>query len=485
MTNEVSDDEIWSGLRRRFAVGERVVARRGPWQVRNPGPSVTVKRSTRFRTAGVGSIIGVGAAIVLVAVLLGPSSARPATAPKRSASPSVTQNAPTGTPASGSMTSPYPPLSSSPKPQTAAGRTGQMTTLLPDGRVLIAGGQGGVKILASATIYDPASGKLSPTGEMTSGRVHGTATLLADGKVLVAGGYDSKDFLSSAELYDAKTGRFSNTGQMTVTRAYQTATLLPNGHVLLVGGDGFSYDRLSSAELFDPSTGRFTATGIMKVTQEVDTATLLANGSVLVTGSWFDQTGQPTYRPSAEIYDPRTGEFRVAGSMSVARTDATATLLLNGKVLVAGGDDLSGFPIGSAELYDAATNTFSSLQMTNPRAMFTATRLPDGRVLLAGGDSGTIQEGITVGTTSVEIYDPKSGTFAPSGPMVIGRSNQTATLLPNGRVLMVGGEADIRGVGLLFPQPISTSDLSSLSSNEIYDPTTGTFTAAASLTDAP
>ncbi len=372
----------------------------------------------------------------------------------------------------------------SPLPQPAAGRTGHTATLLPDGRVLIAGGQGGTRILASATIYDPVSGELAPTGSMSTPRRDATATLLPDGKVLVAGGYEGKGFLRTAELYDPKTGRFGKTGPMTVTRAYQTATLLPSGRVLLVGGDNFGYDRLSTAELYDPSTGRFTRTGTMKVTQEVDTATLLANGSVLVTGSWFDQTGQPTYRPSAELYDPRTGGFTPAGPMSVVRGDAAATLLLNGKVLVAGGDDSSGLPVASAELYDPSTNSFSFLQMTVARAMFTATRLPDGRVLLAGGDSGSVQDGVSI-TSSTEIYDPVTGLFSPTGPMTIGRRHQTATMLASGRVLIVGGEDDIRGVGLLFPPPISTSDLSSLATNEVYGPTSGTFTATASLSDTP
>jgi len=398
------------------------------------------------------------------------------------ASSSTVGASPSPVPISATPSPPVPVIS--PPPQPAAGRTDHTATLLPDGRVLIAGGQGGASILASATIYDPVSGKLAPTGSMSTPRRNATATLLPGGKVLVAGGYDGKGFLRSAELYDPKTGRFGKTGPMTVTRAYQTATLLPSGLVLLVGGDNFSYDRLSTAELYDPSTGRFTRTGTMKVTQEVDTATLLANGSVLVTGSWFDQSGKPVTRPSAELYDPKSGKFSVAGPTSVVRTEGTATLLLNGKVLVAGGDDPSGLPIASAELYDPSTNSFGLLQMTVARAMFTATRLPDGRVLLAGGDSGSIQDGVSI-TPSAEIYDPVTGLFSPTGPMTIGRRNQTATLLSSGRILMLGGEDDIRGIGLLFPPPISTSDLSSLATNEVYDPTTGTFTATASLSELP
>ena len=487
MTHEVSDDEIWSGLRRRFAIGERVVARRGPWQTRNPGPSVMVKRSARLRNAGVGSIVGVGAAVVLVAVLLGPSSARHGTAPKSTSLPSGPLSASTETPEASSAVTASPAPSSSPQPQTAAGRTRHTATLLEDGRVLITGGQSGtepiplvsedLRILASAVLYDPGTGKLAATGSMTTWRWGESATLLPDGKVLVAGGLNGTGFLKSAELYDPETGKFSVTGQMTLARSGHTATLLPSGLVLLVGGE--ERERVRSAELYDPRTGLFTRTGTMTVTTRVDTATLLANGSVLVTGSFPVPASNGEYQPSAEIYDPLTGKFSLAGSMSVARSSATATLLLSGKVLIAGGcsPDIGQFPstscpIGSAELYDPATDSFTLLTMNMPRRGFTATRLPDGRVLLAGGYSGSLQDPYVI-TSTAELYDPATGTFAPTGQMTIGRANQTATLLANGRVLIVGGE-DISG-GLLR----------SLSSSEIYDPNTGTFTETASLTDAP
>ena len=487
MTHEVSDDEIWNGLRSRFAVGERVVARRGRRLALNPGRSGAVKGPARFRNAGVGSIVGMGAAVVLVAVLLGSWSGRLGTVPKTSALPSGPLGASTETPEASTAVTAYPTPSTSPQPQTGAGRTRQTATLLKGGRVLIAGGQTGteqiplvsedLRILASAVLYDPGTGKLAATGSMTTWRWGETETLLPDGKVLVAGGLNGTGLLRSAELYDPETGKFSRTGQMTVARSGQTATLLASGLVLLVGGE--ERERVRTAELYDPRTGRFTRTGTMTVTTQVDTATLLANGSVLVTGSLPIPATNGEYRPSAEIYDPGTGKFRLAGSMSVARSGATATLLLSGKVLVAGGcsPDFGTFPstvcpIGSAELYDPGTDSFTLLKMTVPRDRFTATRLPDGRVLLAGGYSGSLKDPYVI-TSTAEIYDPATGAFAPTGPMTIGRGNQTATLLANGRVLMIGGEDIIGG------------SLSSLSSSEIYDPATGTFTEAASLTDAP
>jgi hypothetical protein len=442
-----------------------------------------VKRSARFRNAGAGSIVGVGAAIVLVAVLLGSWSTRPGPAPRSGALPSGPLSAPTDTPEASTAVTASPALSSSPQLPTGAGRTRHTATLLEDGRVLVLGGMRGAepipvtaeefRIWASADLYDPATGKLAATGSMTAPRWKESATLLPDGKVLVAGGINGTGVLRSAELYDPQTGKFSRTGQMTVARLDDMATLLPSGLVLLVGGD--VHEQRSSAELYDPQTGRFARTGTMTLTTKVDTATLLANGSVLVTGS-CPGSASGTYRPSAEIYDPETGKFRLAGSMSVARLGGTATLLLGGKVLVAGGysPDVAPYPgpIGSAELYDPVKDSFTLLEMTVPRDRFTATRLPDGRVLLAGGYSGSHQDPYVI-TSTAELYDPATGAFAPTGQMTIGRGNQTATLLANGRVLMVGGEDNIGGI------------LTSLSSTEIYDPTTGTFTAAASLTDAP
>src|SRR5437016_5210938 len=133
-------------------------------------------------------------------------------------------------------------------------RADHTATLLPSGQVLVAGGWNSSNFLASAELYNPATGRFSATGAMATNRVYHTATLLPSGQVLVAGGATSSDTFStaSAELYDPATGLFRATGAMATDRVYHTATLLPSRQVLVAGGDGAGGNSLASAELYTP-----------------------------------------------------------------------------------------------------------------------------------------------------------------------------------------------------------------------------------------
>ena len=312
-------------------------------------------------------------------------------------------------------------------------RINHTATLLSNGKVLMAGGMGEGGYLASAELYDSGLGTFAATGSMAEGRDVHTATLLPSGKVLIAGGINMGAYLGSAELYDPSAGGFTVTGSMTATRMNHTATLLPNGKVLIAGGTGNGGQYFASAELYDPSTGKFTAIASMTAARSSHTATLLPNGKVLIAAGYSDGS----YLSSAELYDPDVGKFTASGSMAVARSHHTATLLPNGKVLVVGGEHAAGGYIqalAGAELYDPAAGTFAATgSMTVPRDFHTATILLDGKVLIAGGTN------IGGELASAELYDPAAGTFAATGGMAVPREYYTATLLPNGKVLIVGG----------------------------------------------
>jgi hypothetical protein len=276
-----------------------------------------------------------------------------------------------------------------------AARCSHTATLLPNGLVLIAGGQAITELQLTAELYDPAAGTFTATGTMTTGRFAGrflhTATLLPNGLVLIAGGemrtLGSSQVLASAELYNPATGTFTATGNMATTKEYHTATLLPNGQVLIAGGQQGDVSALASAELYNPAVGTFTATGTMPVATWKHTATLLPNGQVLVTGGRVQWT-----LAGAELYDPAAGTFTATGTMTTARYSHAATLLLDGLVLITGGQGGLGPPLESAELYDPAVGTFTAAGTMNGgrlgggRFEHTATLLGDGKVLIAGGN---------------------------------------------------------------------------------------------------
>ena len=335
------------------------------------------------------------------------------------------------------------------------------TTLLPSGKVLVAGGGYGPDLIDGYWVVDQAELFDSTTGLFSSAGVESrdghTATLLPDGDVLLVGGEtgwnDRFPIVSgTADLEKATSGLFGPTGSMATEREAHAATLLSDGRVLITGGvipSGISWQALQEVELYNPVSGRFATTANMNVARSGHTATLLPNGKVLVAGG-----GYPTGGDSAELFDPATGLFTLTGRMTAGRSSHTATLLPNGRVLMVGGN-VGGAE--TAELYDPLTGLFTSTgRMAIPRISHTATLLPDGTVLIAGGY--TRVGGNQSETATTEIYDPATGSFSPGPTMRQGRFSHSATLLPDGRVLFVGGAMSEDG-----------AHTTALTSSEIYN----------------
>ncbi|MGH9747099.1 MAG: Kelch repeat-containing protein [Candidatus Acidiferrales bacterium] len=321
-------------------------------------------------------------------------------------------------------------------------RAEHTATLLENGKVLITGGVNSTSLLATAEIFDPASGTFTATGSMTAARSLHTATLLehgpaaTNGKILITGGsIGFSSDLATAELFDPATVTFTATGAMSVARSEHTATLLANGKVLVAGGA-----TSNTAELFDPATGTFTATGKLTVGGRWGcTATLLNDGRVLIAGG---RDSEDVFDGGAlnvaEVFNPATGSFTATGPMTQFRDQLAAALLNNGQVLLTGG--FNGSPVPDAELFDPTTGSFSRTgSMGTARADQTATLLDDGTVLVAGGFT-YVEPG---SFASAEIFDPTTSSFTPTGPMSAGRFDHTATRLNDGTVLITGGQSTI------------------------------------------
>lgn len=412
------------------------------------------------------SIVAVISATAIVLSACGTRTTPTASPPSPLASPVAFASAPS----SGAAASVALP-SSTPNPGTwtATGglitaRSGHSATRLLDGRVLVSG-QG------PSELYDPATGTWSPTGG-AGPSPDGAATLLLDGTVLVG---------SSA--YDPTTGHWAETGAMVTDAGSAAAVLLADGRVLVPGGfgaEGFIY---ATAEIYDPRIRTWGATGQMSMSRGYETATGLLDGRVLVAGGLSLTTlanGDSDTRAVAtsELFDPSSGKWTATGSMHAPRIQHTATLLTDGRVLVAGGEpsDGSGVTVGTAEIYDPSAGSWTttgvmSTVRLNPKAVL----LSDGRVLVIGGSGALDPLGNPVLLASAELYDPGTGTWAGTSDMSIAWGEAfTATVLADGRVLVAGGvgpDGSLASAEVYNPdlRPIPGSGLSSCGSATTVD----------------
>jgi N-acetylneuraminic acid mutarotase len=297
--------------------------------------------------------------------------------------------------------------------------------------VLVVGGSSAPGVLTTAELYDPATGTWGFTGSPNVPRGEFTATLLGNGKVLVAGGWccERYDSSNTAELYDPATGEWSFTGNLNFPRFGHTATLLSNGKVLFAGGG-------PTAELYDPATGKWSLTGKLGGTRAYHTAALLQDGKVLVAGGCGDEECF-VYLSNAELYDPNTETWSVTGALNAPRENKALTTLPNGNVLLPGGNFYSS-TLNTAELYNPSTSRWSYTgSLLNGRLQETVTLLPSGQVLIVGGASG-VGDSFSV-LKGAELYDPATGKWNTTASLNTARYAHTATLLSDGKVLVVGG----------------------------------------------
>lgn len=309
-----------------------------------------------------------------------------------------------------------------------AARGEHSATSLLDGRVLIAGGDGAPSSPAGRTaeIYDPATRRFSPTGSMNKLRAMHSAVLLPNGRVFIVGPSVSL----GAELYDPATGVFQQiSGTMLPQEDVGSAALLANGKVLVAGSTG--------AQLYDPNTSTFQQVGKYADGSVASAAAVVAlsDGRALVLG-----------RNPPQLYDPTTNSFSPTGSLSstgvYGKELYSATPLNNGMVLVAGGMDDFG-RTNEAALYDPVTGSFTtSASMSFARDAHAAVRLVDGRVLVVGGDGWACSGNFCQFSGSVaaaELYDPVNQTFTRAGNTNIARTVPGVAVLKNGDVLITGG----------------------------------------------
>jgi endoglucanase len=362
-------------------------------------------------------------------------------------------------------------------------RTGATATRLRDGRVLVTGGQGGPSgYLASAELYDPIANTWTAAADMSAPRALHQATLLPDGRVLVAGGTTPFPVseLSSAEIYDPTTDSWSPAGSMPGGARWAfTMTNLASGKILITGGSLY----ISSAAVYDPASDTWASAGNMSTDRRFHTATLLPNGRVLIVGGFSQSNaGTPAAFPTAaELYDPTTNGWSMTGPITGGRFEHTATILPDGRVMVAGGygpDPICCEAIASTQIYDPVGGTWTAgPPMTWPRSAFTATTLIDGRILVAGGHVST-----------AEIFDPTSGAWSATADMLAEQESfATATLLADGRVLVAGGTDHAAGHAIaaaeVFRPPLPTVLPVDANGDGIDDVLQPSGTAAGSFVD--
>jgi hypothetical protein len=390
-------------------------------------------------------------------------------------------------------------------------RAGQTATLLPDGEVLVAGGYHiGVentvhyKSSRSAELFNPTTNTWRPAAPMLTARSSAVAALLTNGEVLITGGEQHGEqhmpgpgsvWAGGAETYDPRTNTWTPFPSPELDEVSELV-VLPSGWLFVLGWSYKESEPTLAGALYDPETGTWERTAAPAHPRHDATLALLQDGNVLAIGGFTIseprtpfEAGVETAQDTVEEYDPLTNTWRELAPLREARSYGTATVLADGEVFVDGGEHqisrlvvlhLNGSGhtyyytdivpriddgVTSAEQYDPATNRWVSLApMAQPRSAQTTTLLDDGSLLVTGGDQcgtgGCLDSrpeikpctGDGCGAASAELYEPNTGAWTFTPPVISGQDH-TATLLPNGAVLVTGGYVGVEA-GIYEPATV-------------------------------
>jgi N-acetylneuraminic acid mutarotase len=310
-------------------------------------------------------------------------------------------------------------------------RDSHTATRLQDGKVLVTGGFGSAGLkLQTCQLYDPATDTWATVGDLKLPRASHTATLLDDGTVLVAGGGNPTGSQKDSELYNpvSQTWEYTN-GNLVTPRDAHTATLLSGSRVLVAGGQGLN-DAAKKAEIYNPTSKTWASTGGLQVRRYRHTAVLLDGDKVLISGGM-----DTSPLKSNEIFTEPN--WSLIDDLVTPRTFQAAVRLGDGRALVAGG--YSPYNVVSTEVYNPGTDIWDRKgDLGSARAFFTLTLLPSGKVLAAGGEYMDADH-YSHYRNSAELYDPVKNEWSLTSPLNEERGYHTATLLLDGRVLVVGG----------------------------------------------
>lgn len=293
---------------------------------------------------------------------------------------------------------------------------------------------GALHVIPAADASAPLTvpGGWSSAGALPTATASTIAVRLANGRLLVTG--------TATALFDPVGNRWTAGPALGTPRQGHTTVVLANGRVLVAGGRTAT-GLLASAELYDSLSNTWTATGSLSTARTDHSSTVLPDGRVVVAGG----TGTQASLASAEIYDPETGTWSDAAPMTEARAGHPA-VLVGGKVLVVGGTIATGgppAPLAYCDLYDPVAETWTPTgDLATPRTGHQATRLPDGTVLVTGGDTaGTRADGMysarSLATT--ERFHPATGQWTVATPMPGPRTRHRAIVVRTGRLLVTGG----------------------------------------------